>query len=247
MTTAVRPATGRRRLRLSRGELMGFLLVGLVSMIAVTLVIAYFNSSRTVAATFTTMRIFPGERTTPAFTVSDSSSGSAANGSSPTAYAGDGRATTTAAWSTSFAGDRYVELDFNSPIATVTPASGMAFALDLASSGASDTTCFYVEVRRVSSGAVLATHGSPGSPLGCVTGTSFATVSTATPSISSGDLANDARIRIYARNSGAGGMQIDRAVLTGTAGYAAVTLYPVRLTDAADTTADTTGWSLNGP
>lgn len=247
MTAHASTARSRsRRVRLSRGELVGLLLVAMVSMMAVTLVIAYFSSTRAVAATFSTMRIFSGERTTTAFSVSDVSSGAAVDGSSPTAYAGDGRSIATGAWSTGFAADRYLEFDFNGPIASATPASGIAFVLDFASTDGSDTTCFYIEVRRASSGAVLAAHGSSGSPLGCVAGVSFGSVSTATPSIASGDLANDARIRIYASNSGANGMQIDRATLTGTAAYASATLYPVRFTDAADTTPDTRGWSLSG-
>ena len=146
--------TARRGWPFTRGRLMGLLLAGLACTVAATLVLAYFNSTRTAAATITTIRIFEGERTTPAFAISDSSSGTAVDGSSPTAFAGDGLLFTTSNWSTAYAADRYLELDFNTPLAASTPASGMTFTFDFSSAAGGQTSCMYFEVRRASTGAV---------------------------------------------------------------------------------------------
>jgi hypothetical protein len=129
----------------------------------------------------------------------------------------------------------------------MTPVSGTSFSLTFASGLAGETTCFYFEVRAASSGAVLASHGSSGSPLGCVTGTGLSTVATSIPSVTTADQANDLRIRLYGRNSAAGTMTIDRATTDGTGPFTTFSLYPERFTDAADATPDTTTWALSGP
>jgi hypothetical protein len=122
----------------------------------------------------------------------------------------------------------------------------MSLSLTFASGGSGQTTCFYFEVRTGSSGSVLATHGSSASPLGCVTGTGLTTISTSIASITSADQANDLRIRVFGRNSGGGTMTIDRATADGTGPYTTFSLYPVRFTDAADSTPETTTWALSG-
>ena len=237
---------GRAR-RLSRPALLG-LLAGCTGLgLAIGLALALFSSTRDATSTFSTREIFAGERTTPAFAVSDVSSGAAVNGSSTSAFAADSRSLSTSNWSTAFASDRYVDLDFNAPLPGATPVSGMSFSFTFASGLAGESTCFYVEIRAASSGSVLATYGSSGSPLGCVTGTGLTTVATSIPAVTTADVANDLRIRVFGRNSGNGMMTIDRATVDGTGPYASFALYAVQVADAADTTPETTRWSLAGP
>ena len=75
---------------------------------------------------------------------------------------GDGRTTSTSSWSTAFAANRYLEFDLNAPLPGGGAASGVTFRLTVASASPSGTACGYVNVRRISDDASLATYGSPG-------------------------------------------------------------------------------------
>ena len=87
-----------------------------------------------------------------------------------------------------------------------------------------------------------------GSPVGCVTGTTLQTISASIASaVSTTDLADDLRVRVYMKNSGGGTASIDRAVVSGSSAYAAFTLYPVSTTDASDGTPVLSRWGLAGP
>jgi hypothetical protein len=246
-----RPATGRTAPRdtlsgraWSRRTIAVAVSAAIATGAASGMVLAYLSGSSAVAANeFTTGRIFPGERVTSAYDVRDASSGSEVDASSELAFAGDGRTVTTAAWATSFASDRYLDFELDQPLPGGIPVSSVAFQLDYASGGASDTTCYYLELRRASTSALEATYGSSANPLGCVTGTTLTSASTSLAAVSTSDLANDLRIRLYARNSGSGTMRVDRATVTGT-GYASFALYTWVLSDLADTTPDVTRWPL---
>ena len=78
-------------------------------------------------------RSFPTSGSRLPFKVSDHSSGSATDASSPVAFAGDGRAMTTSAWPASFATDHYVELRFNDPLPGNVALSAASFDLSWAS------------------------------------------------------------------------------------------------------------------
>lgn len=223
--------------------------VALVFAVAGRVAYALFTEQHGVGGnTLGAARIFTGTRTTPAFDVIDASSGAEVNKSNPLAFAGDGLTTGTKAWSASFDTARYFDVDLNAPLPAGLATSSVTFDIAIASGAAGQTTCLYFEVRRQSTGAVLGTFGSSGSPSGCVTGTTPQTVSTSiTSAVSSTDLADDLRVRVYMKNSGGGTAAIDRAVVSGSSPYASFTLYPVSTTDAADGTPVISRWALAGP
>jgi hypothetical protein len=220
-------------------------ITALVSVVlgSIAISLALFASQMQQPATFGSKALFPGERVTPAFVVGDASSGSVIDRSSPFAVAADGLSTATSAWSTAFAANRYVEFEFNDSLASGVAVTAAGLNVAFASSGAGEA-CVYIEVRRISNDLLLATHGSPGNPVGCVTGTTLGTVSTALPAITTTGLANDLRIRLFGRESAGGSMLIDLATVGGTTRHQAFTLYPVLVRDAADTTVDTIPWVL---
>ena len=208
--------------------------------------LAVFNSGSDGSAVFGTKTLFAGQRVTPAFTVIDRSSGSSVDRSSPFLTAADGLTTTTSAWSSTFSGSRWLEFDLNQSLPAGVAVSGASFTFRFSSSGAGQA-CFSIEVRRASSGAVLATHGSGGSPLGCVTGGAMGSTTIAIPSVTTTDLANDLRIRVYGAESGGAGMVIDVATVSGSTPYQSFSLAPIVFRDAADTTPEVIPWRLMAP
>jgi hypothetical protein len=230
---------------------LGMVLLAIASVVSVAvatigLSLAVFTAQQDQSAIFGSKAVFPGERVTPAFRVGDVSSGTEIDRSNSFAFAADGLATTTSAWSTAFAADRYVEFDVNDSLASGLALSGATFEFRFASSGAGQA-CYYFEVRRISNGAVVRAHGDSGSPVGCVSGTTLTSFSTAIPSASSTSIANDLRIRLFGRESGAGPVVVDVATVSGWTPYQAFTLYPVMFRDAADTTLEIIPWGLALP
>jgi hypothetical protein len=243
-SAAREPASDRRVLAISL--LLALIVVGSVALGAVGFSLAVFTSQVEGEAVFGAKAQFPGERVTPAFVIGDASSGSEIDRTSPYALAADGLTTTTSAWSSAFAADRYLEFELNDPLASGVTVTAATFELALASSGPGQA-CVYLEVRRISSGALQATHGSAGSPLGCVTGTTPGTISTGIGSVTTTNLANDLRIRVFGAESGSAPMVIDMATVGGATPYQVFTLFPVLVRDAADTTVDTVAWGLALP
>lgn len=210
--------------------------------------LAQFTSSGQSPASVNAGRIFPGVRTTPGFVVHDASGGGAeVDRTSPFAVVSDGRTVSTSAWSTAFAANRYLEFDLNGPLPAAIGASGVTFRLTVASASPSGTACGYLNVRRISDDASLATYGSAASPLGCVTGSTPATLTLTLPIVTTSDGANDLRIRVFGRDSSGAGSLIDGAIVTGSTPYATFTLYPVRFTDAASSIPVSAPWELDGP
>ena len=210
--------------------------------------LAVFSNTAQTSTTITAGRIFPGVRTTSGFIVHDASGGAAeVDRSSAFAVVGDGRTVTTTAWATAFAANRYLQFDMNAPLPANVAASGITFRLTVASTSPSGTACAYVNVRRISDDGSVATYGSPASPLGCVTGTTPATLVLTLPAITTTDAANDLRVRIFGRDSAGGASVIDGAMVTGSTPYSSFTLYPVRFTDAASATPVSAPWELDGP
>ena len=219
-------------------------MLGSVATATVGLSLAIFTAQAQPVAVFGTKALFPGERVTPAFQVGDASSGSEVDRSNVFAFPADSLVTTTSAWSMAFATDRYLEFDLNDSLASGVAVSAATFDLTLASSGAGQA-CYYIEVRRISTGAVLGTYGSSGTPLGCVTGTTLTSFSTSIASAATTtSIANDLRVRVLGRESGGAAMVIDEATVGGATAYQAFTLYPVMFRDAADTTPDLIPWGL---
>jgi len=247
------PRPGLTALRGRRGQVLSLFVA--ISALAVSVGIgtasslALFTDSTDTTAVLGTKAIFPGERVTPAFSVADSSAGgSSVDRSSAFAFSGDGLTVTTSPFTSAFSSGRYVDFDMNDSLPGGLAALGADVELRFASAGTSSTACYYLEVRRISTGALLDTYGSSGSPLDCVTGTSPMLSTTAIDAtVASTDDLNDLRIRILGADSGSNGMIVDRATVSGTTALATFTLYPVRDTDAADGTPVTTVWELAGP
>jgi hypothetical protein len=107
----------------------------------------------------------------------------------------------------------------------------------------SGNACFYFEVRRASTGAVLGTYGTSGSPVACSTGATQ-TVSTTDISaqVTNTTIANDLRIRVLGVETGAKAWKIESATVTGATTLGNYTLYPNTLVDSADSTPATTAW-----
>ena len=188
------------RHRISIGIVVVIALLVSVNVAVIGTSLAIFTARPEAAAVFGTKALFPGERVTPAFQVGDSSSGTEVDRSSPFAASGDSLTMTTSAWSTAFAADRYLEFDLNDSLASGVAVSAATFDFTFASSGAGQA-CYYFEVRRISTGAVLGTYGSSGSPLGCVTGTTLTTFSTPMSTVATTSIANDLRVRVFGRDS----------------------------------------------
>jgi hypothetical protein len=208
---------------------------------------ATFTSSKSGGPmTVSSKRIFPGARSTSAWTVRDASGGGAeTNADDPLTYA-DGTATTTSSWSTAFASTRYLEFDFNSARPAGVSVSTATFNFRMAANSAGDTACFYLEVYRVSTGALLATYGSSGSPVAC---NSTVVQTTYTQSIASAvtdtTILDDLRVRVYGKESGSRPMKVDMATVTGSDRYAGYTMYEKIYRDRAGGGAvTTTNWSV---
>lgn len=240
----------RRAIVVSRRQIIAVVtaIAGLASVAIATngLSLAQFTAQTEPSAVFGTKALFPGERVTPAFQVSDSSSGSQVDRSSPFAFSADTLTATTSAWSTTFAANRHLEFDLNDSLASGVAVSSATFDFAFASSGAGQA-CYYLEVRRISTGAVLGSYGSSASPLGCVTGTTLTSFSTSIPSMTTTSIANDLRVRLFGEETAGGGMVIDLATVGGSTAYQNFTLYPVMFRDAADTTPEIIPWRLAVP
>jgi hypothetical protein len=182
--------------------------------------------------------------TTSAWDLRDASSGTLANFSSEPLFAGDGRTFNTGNWTTSFSGTRYAEFDVYASLQPGLAVSGATFNFRYAAAAAGVTVCFYFEVRRISTGALLGTHGSTGTPVGCTTGTALTTSTTALPELNTTALANDARVRVYGRSSGSGAITVDLATVSGTAGSMPFTMGGRRYNDVTSGSSFLFPWSL---
>ena len=191
----------------------------------------------------TAKRIFPGVRATTGWTVSDAADGSAANASDPTTTA-DGVYSSTSNWNNVYASNRYVTNEFLGTLPAGLGVTGAALQLNISANAGGNTLCFYFDVIRTSTAAVLASHGTAATPAGCVTGTTVTSVSTALPEITTTDLANDVTIKLWARDTGKSALRIDRAAITGSTAYDSFALYRAATVDAADTSPTTSIWGL---
>ena len=209
--------------------------------------LAIFTDPGTVDGTAGTARIFRDERVTPAFAVSDFSSGTEVDASSATAFADDGRYIITRPWTPTFDATRYLEFDLNAPLPAGLSVESTQLALGVASNSPNADACYYVELRRASDGALLSTHGSAGSPLDCVNGTAPQTRTAPLPAVAGTDLANDLRVRLVATDSSSGGLRVEALTVNGTTPYVGFTLYPILTRDVDDDGVELIRWGLAGP
>lgn len=186
--------------------------------------------------------------TTTSWSVSDVSSGSATNTSNFHAAA-DGRYDFQLGFQPEFDPNRYLDFHYNSPLRADKQAGSVSFKFNYLGSNAAGSaaakTCFYVEVRRITNDNLLATHGSPTTPLDCVTSLSaFKQVSTALPEVDSTNIANDLKVRVFMSNAASGYVAEDLATLSGSSSSDPFTLYPTQVVNRATGTPTTTPWSL---
>ena len=204
--------------------------------------LASFNAGNSSGFSVASDRIFPGARTTAAWSVVDAGDGSAADVTFPAAV-GEGSYLTTGNWSSSFSGTRYLDFALSAPLPGGLATSSVSFSFDFADDVAGQTACFYIEVYRASDSSLLGTHGSSGSPLACVTGTTLTHTATTLTEVTSSDTVNDLRVRVYAKESGGTALRVDLATVTGSA-YAAFTAYPAAVGDRSTGTLSKTTWGL---
>lgn len=182
-----------------------------------------------------------------AWNVRDASAGTAeANVSDATAFANDGRSTTSQNFATAFSTSRYVQAGFNSALPAEGTVSAVALNLNFAGTVAGDTTCFYFDVRRASTGAVVGTYGSAAVPIDCTTTTTFKASTTLLPEVTTTAVANDLQVRIYARSTGSRPLKLDLATVSGISSGQAFTLYETSIVDSATgAVTSTTPWHLH--
>ena len=212
----------------------------------VSLAAAGFNSTGTGGPmSVTTKRIFSGARSTAPGDLRDVSSGVTSNKSDPLDY-DDSIPTQTGNWASAFSASRFFQIDYNSPRPAGVPTSNVNFNIKYASKGGggSGNACIYkIEVRRASTDSLLGTLDHSASPL-CSTGTTYRVVNEDISAwITSTDIANDLRIKIFGYETGARGWNIEYATVTGTS-YANWTLFDTTSTDQSTGTATTSDWAL---
>ena len=205
---------------------------------------AFVSSTDTQGSSFSASRIFSGTRSTSAWDVRDAADGSESNESNVRAFA-DAVHYRTKNWTNSWASDRYLEFEMNSPLAAglsiSNPSLDVTFADEDDNTG--NTFCYYFEVRRTSTGALLGTYGSTGAPIACEARRTWQSVSTPISVVPDTDTANDLTIRLFGNHSGGGkAARIDSVNVGGTLYSNPFSLYAHRFVDAADTVAATTRW-----
>jgi hypothetical protein len=204
--------------------------------------LAGFSSLASNGATLSTKRIFAGVRSAWPSDVRDASGGAAETNSSDVLSYADGLTVTTKSWSSAFAATRFDDFDFSGDSPAAVPVTSATFNFTFAPSRSNDNACFYVEVRRASTNALLGTHGSSGSPSACSTGSTVAATVSVSSEVTNTDIANDLRIRVYANNSTNRPLKIDLASVSITTPWFTTTLFEKRWDDEANAAAAVVLW-----
>lgn len=205
-----------------------------IAAIATSLAWAAFNSSGSASMSVATKRIFPTTATVAAYDVGDASAGAGEVASpEPAAFTDATTYSSTGSFATSFATTRYLDFTMSSPLAAGLAVSSPVFKLDYASSSTARTLCFYFEVYNTTTSALLETHGSTSSPVGCTTSTTAVTTSTPLTNVTTTDIADSLRVRVYMSSSVAAKGIVDRAVIAGSTAYQSFTLYPNQISDCS--------------
>jgi len=234
------PEQGQNRW-VRRGAALGATVAALVT---TSVAIAAFTSTVTGGGmALSTKRIFPGVRSAWPWDVRDASGGGAETNNSDALSFADTVTSTTKNWSSSFSATRFDDFDFSSGKPPGIPISSATFNFTFAPSRASDNACFYIEVRRASTNALLGTHGSSGSPLSCANlGAQVAATVDISAEVTTTDIANDLRIRAYANQSGNKAIKIDIASVSITTPYSNATMFETRWDDEANAASTAVLW-----
>ncbi len=219
----------------------------MAAFLSTSVAIAAFTSTATGGGVgaYSTKHVFPGTRSTSAWTIRDASGGGAeATTDDPLSYA-DGITTTSGtAWATTFSATRYLEFDFTSAQPAGLSVSSPQLNLRMASTNNASNQCFYVEVYRVSTATLIGTHGSSGTPYACNSGTTQTTTNIALPEVTTTTIANDLRVRVYIDDSKSKTSATDMVTVTGSTPSSSFTEYEKIYRDVSSGTAATTNWSV---
>ena len=226
------PDQGRNRW-VRRGAALG---AAVAAFVTTSVALAAFTSTVTGGGmALSTKRIFPGVRSAWPWDVRDASGGGAETNNSDALSFADGVTSTTKNWSSTFSATRFDDFDFSSGRPPGIPISSATFNFTFAPSRAVDNACFYIEVRRASTNALLGTHGSSGSPLSCANlGAQVAATVDISAEVTTTDIANDLRIRAYANQSGNKAIKIDLASVSIATPYSNATMFETRWDDEAN-------------
>ncbi len=193
---------------------------------------AAYTSSATASMSVSTQSSFPA--TVAAYTIGDASAGSGeVVQDEPDAFTDGITAASSGSFQTSFSTTRYLDYRMSGPLATGLSVSSPVFNFDYASPSTARTVCFYFAVYDASSMTVLETHGSSGAPVACTASTTPITTSTPLTAVTTTAVADDLLVRVYARSTAAGKINVDRAVVTGSAPNQPFTLYPNQIFDCS--------------
>jgi len=226
------PDQGRNRW-VRRGTALG---AAVAAFVTTSVALAAFTSTVTGGGmALSTKRIFPGVRSAWPWDVRDASGGGAETNNSDALSFADGVTSTTKNWSSTFSATHFDDFDFSSGRPPGIPISSATFNFTFAPSRAVDNACFYIEVRRASTNALLGTHGSSGSPLSCANlGAQVAATVDISAEVTTTDIANDLRIRAYANQSGNKAIKIDLASVSIATPYSNATMFETRWDDEAN-------------
>ena len=226
------------------GVLVAFVLAVVTTPFAASPVWAAFTSTTTTASSsMAAKRIFTGTRTVVAHNLFDATNGT--DNSDPIA-ASDTLKDATGNWSTAFSATRFLEYDLDGPQpAGLTPtAVTFDFGYADAKNSTSDQACYYFEVRRISTGALVNTYGSSAAPIGCAATNTFVTDHTSIlGDVGSTDIANDLRIRVYFKTNN-GASWVDLATVTVTTASTSIVEYAERVNDQSTGTAIDKSWKV---
>jgi hypothetical protein len=164
-----------------------------------------------------TKRVFAGVRSAWPWDVRDASGGGAETNSSDALSYADTVVKTTGNWTSAFSATRFDDFDFSAGRPAGIAVSSATFNFTFAPSRSNDDACFYIEVRRASTNALLGTHGSSATPSACATsGAQVAANVSISAEVTTTDIANDLRIRVYANQSGGKAIKIELAAVSVT-------------------------------
>jgi hypothetical protein len=206
--------------------------------------LAGFSSLASDGAAVSTKKIFAGVRSAWPSDVRDAAGGGAETNSSDTLSYADGLTVTTKSWSSAFSATRFDDFDFAGGRPAGVPVSSATFNFTFAPSRSNDGACFYVEVRRASTNALLGTHGSAGSPSACSTGSTVSATVSVSAEVTDTDVANDLRLRVYANNSTNRPLKIDLASVALTTPWFTTILLENRFDDEANAASTVGLWPL---
>ena len=206
--------------------------------------LAVMTSASTTGSSITSGSIFPAVRSTAAWNVRDSSSGTEVDKSDPFSYAGDSLVTASGSFAVAFSATRYLQWDYNDSLPAGLTVTSTTFNVRMIPNAAAQTACWYIEVRRASTNALIASHGSALLSYACATGSTYSTVSVSLPEVTTTDIANDLRIKLFVNETAAAPVKIDLATVSGSTSYGSFSLYEETWTNAATGTATVAPWAL---